>query len=132
MDFTFTNEINSLDLIGFVGWAIGLFAGVSWLKRRYGSRIESDPMRIFQSHVTDLEKVAAAMENSEDGYFTRRHDDSEESQAFARVAQTMANYRIQDMVYRNWLIACRISNRKGERPYLHVRRLPGLYIVDHR
>ena len=35
MDFTFTNEINLLDLIGLVGWAIGLFVGASWLKRRY-------------------------------------------------------------------------------------------------
>ena len=57
MEFTFTNEINLPDLVGLVGWVIGIFVGASWLKRRYANRLESDPMRIFQSHITDLEVV---------------------------------------------------------------------------
>ena len=58
MEFTFTNEINLPDLIGLVGW----------LKRRYANRLESDPMRIFQSNIADLETIARLMENSESRY----------------------------------------------------------------
>ena len=39
MELTFTNEINLLDLIGLVGWAIGLFVGANWLKHRYANRL---------------------------------------------------------------------------------------------
>ena len=49
-----------------------------------------------------------------------------------RVAQAMADYKIQDMVYRGWLMSCRISSRKNERPYLQIRPLPGLFVVDPR
>ena len=47
MEFTFTNEINLLDIIGLVGWVIALLVGASWLKRRYANRLESDPMESF-------------------------------------------------------------------------------------
>ena len=132
MDFTFTNEVNVLDLIGFVGWAVGLLAGASWLKRRYTNRLESDPMRIFQSHITDLETIARMMETIEARYFTRDQDGSEDAQASARVAEVMADYNIRDMIYRGWLISCRDANRRKAKPYLHVRPVPGLYIVDPR
>ena len=132
MDLTFTNEINLLDLIGFVGWAIGLLAGASWLKRRYANRLESDPMRIFQSNIHDLEVIAGMMENSEAGYFTRDDDESEDARASRSVAKVMADYRIQDMIYRGWLISCRDARRRNTNPYLHVRRVPGLYVVDSR
>ena len=65
MEFTFTNEINRPDLIGLVGWVIGFFVGAGWLKRRYANRLDSDPMRIFQSNIADLETIARLMENSE-------------------------------------------------------------------
>lgn len=132
MDFTLTNEINLLDLIGFVGWAIGLFAGASWLKRRYANRLESDPMRIFQSNIADLEVIVRMMENSEARYMTRDDDDSEDSRASGRVAKVMADYRIQDMIYSGWLISCRGAHRRNTNPYLHIRPVPGLYVVDPR
>ena len=93
MDLTFTNEINLLDVIGLVGWAIGLFAGVSWLKRRYANRLESDTMRIFQSNVTDLEVIVRMMEKTEARYFARDDDGSEDARASARIAKVMADYR---------------------------------------
>ena len=132
MEFTFTNEINLPDLVGLVGWVIGIFVGASWLKRRYANRLESDPMRIFQSHITDLEVIARMMENSKGGYFTREHDGSEETLASERIADVMAEYRIRDMIYHGWLISCRDAGRRNAKPYLHVRRVPGLYIVEPR
>ena len=132
MEFTFTNEINLPDLIGLVGWTIGVLAGVSWFKRRYANRLESDPMRIFQSHITDLEVIARMMENSEARYFAREHDDSEDAFASERIADVMADYRLRDMIYDGWLISCREAGRRNAKPYLHVRPVPGLYIVDPR
>ena len=132
MEFTFTNEVNVLDLIGLVGWAIGLLVGASWLKRRYANRLESDPMRIFQSNIADLEAVARMMNNSEARYFTREHDGSEEALASARIAEVMANYGIREMTYNGWLISCRDANRRKTKPYLHVRPVPGLFVVDPR
>ena len=135
MDFTFTNEVNIFDLIafvGFLGWVVGILSGVGWLKRKYANRLESDPMRLFQSHITDLESVVGLMESKDTGYFTQENDGSEDSEAAGRVAQVMADYKIGDMVYRGWLMSCRISSRKNERPYLHIRPLPGLYVVDPR
>ena len=129
MDFTITNEIN---LLGLVGWAIGLLAGASWLKRRYANRLESDPMRIFQSNITDLEVIVRMMENSETGYSTRDDDGSEDAMASARIAKIMADYRIRDMIYSRWLISCRDAHRRNTNPYLHVRPVPGLYVVDPR
>ena len=93
MEFTFTNEINLLDIIGLVGWAIGILVGASWLKRRYANRLESDPMRIFQSNITDLETIARMMENSETRYFAREHDDSEDAVASAKIADVMADWQ---------------------------------------
>ena len=132
MDFTFTTEINLLDIIGFVGWAIGFLVGVSWLKRRYSSRLESDPMRIFQSNITDLEVIACMMKNSEALYFTRADDGSEDAQASTRIAKVMAKYSIREMIYRGWLISCRDANRRNTDPYLHIRPVPGLFVVDPR
>ena len=132
MDFTFTNEINLLDLIGLVGWAIGLLVGASWLKRRYATRLESDPMRIFQSNITDLEVIARMMEDSKSRYFAREDDGSEDARASARIAKVMADYKIRDMIYSGWLISCRDAHRRNENPYLHVRPVPGLYVVDPR
>ena len=132
MEFTFTNEINLPDLVGLVGWVIGIFVGASWLKRRYANRLESDPMRIFQSHIIDLEVIARMMENSEARYFAREHDDSEDALASERIADVMAEYRIRDMIYDGWLISCRDAGRRDTKPYLHVRPVPGLYIVDPR
>ena len=113
MDFTFTNEINLLDIIGLVGWAIGLLVGASWLKRRYANRLESDPMRIFQSNIIDLEAIVNMMEKSEARYFAREDDDSEEARASARIAKVMAEYRIREMIYRGWLIICRNAHRRN-------------------
>ena len=135
MDFTFTNDVNIFDLIsliGVVGWVIGLLVGASWLKRRYASRLESDPWRIFQSHVTDLELIVRDMESRDTGSFAREADGSQEADAAGRIAQVMADYRIQDMVYTRWWIACRIPARRGEKPYLHMRPLPRLHILDYR
>ena len=132
MDLTFTNEINLLDLIGLVGWIIALVAGASWLKRRYANRLESDPMRIFQSNITDLETIVRMMENIETRYFAHEDDDSEDARASARIAKVMADYKIQDMIYSGWLISCRDAHRRNSKPYLHVRPVPGLYIVDPR
>jgi hypothetical protein len=132
MEITLTNEINVLDLIGFVGWAVGLLTGASLLRRRYANRIESDPMVIFQSYITDLELIAHMMENSEAGYFTREKDGSEDAQASERVAEAMSNYGIRDMIYNGWLFSCRFADRRSKNPYLHIRRVPGLYIVDPR
>ena len=132
MEFTFTNEVNLLDLIGFVGWAVGLLAGASWIKRRYSSRLESDPMRIFQSNIADLELIVQMMENSEARYFAREHDDSDDARASARIAKIMADLRIQDMIYNGWLISCRNANRRNSNPYIHIRPVPGLYVVDSR
>ena len=132
MEFTFTNEINLLDIIGLVGWAIGLLVGASWLKRRYANRLESDPMRIFQSNITDLETIARIMENSETRYFAREDDGSEDALASATIAEVMADYRIREMIYNGWLISCRDANRRSTKPYLHVRPVPGLYVVDPR
>ena len=132
MELTFTNEINLLDLIGLVGWGIGLLVGANWLKRRYANRIESDPMRIFQSNITDLETVVREMENGKSGYFVREHDGSENSSASAKVADVMANYGIRDMIYNGWLISCRDANRRNKQPYLHIRPVPGLFVVDPR
>ena len=132
MDLTFTNEINLLDVIGLVGWAIGLFAGVSWLKRRYANRLESDPMRIFQSNVTDLEVMVRMMEKTEARYFARDDDGSEDARASTRIAKVMADYRIRDMTYSGWLISCRDAHRRNANPYLHVRLVPWLYVVDPR
>ena len=132
MEFTFTNEINLLDIFGLVGWGIGLLVGASWLKRRYGDRIESDPMRIFQSNIVDLETIVRMMENSDSQYFTREHDGTEDTLASAKIADVMAEYRIQDMIYNGWLISCRNANRRNTKPYLHIRPVPGLYIVDTR
>ena len=47
MEFTFTNEINLLDIIGLVGWAIGILVGASWLKRRYANRLNQIPCISF-------------------------------------------------------------------------------------
>ena len=132
MDFTFTNEINLLDIIGFVGWGIGLLVGANWLKRRYANRLESDPMRIFQSNITDLETIVRMMDNSEARYFARNDDGSEDARASARIAKVMANFRIQDMIYSGWLISCRDANRRNTNPYLHIRPIPGLFVVDPR
>lgn len=132
MEFTFTNEINLLDIVGLVGWAIGILVGANWLRRRYASRLESDPMRIFQSNITDLETISRMMENSETGYFARQNDGSEDALASAKVAEVMADYRIREMIYNGWLISCRDANRRDSRPYLHVRPVPGLYVVDPR
>ena len=132
MEFTFTNEINLLDIIGLVGWVIALLVGASWLKRRYANRLESDPMRIFQSNITDLETIARTMENSDAPYSTREHDGSEDALASANIADVMAGYRIRDIVYKGWLISCRDANRRDSKPYLHVRRVPLLYVVDPR
>ena len=132
MEFTFTNEINLLDVAGLVGWVIGILVGASWLKRRYANRLESDPMGIFQSNITDLETISRVMENSETRYFAREGDESEDALASAKVAQLMADYRIRDMIYNGWLISCRDANRRDSRPYLHVRPVPGLYVVDPR
>ena len=132
MEFTFTNEINLIDIIGMVGWGIGLLVGASWLKRRYDNRLESDPMRIFQSSIIDLETIARMMENSEARYFAREHDGSEDAQASARVADVMADFRIREMIYRGWLISCRDANRRNSKPYLHIRPVPGLYVIDPR
>ena len=132
MDFTFTNEINLLDLIGLGGWAIGLFVGASWLKRRYANRLESDPMRIFQSNITDLEAIVRMMEDSEARYFAREDDGSEDARASVRIAKVMADYRIRDMIYSGWLISCRDTHRRNANLYLHVRPVPGLYVVDPR
>ena len=128
MEFTFTNEINLLDIIGLVGWAIGLLVGASWLKRRYAKRLESDPMRIFQSNITDLETIARMMENSETRYFAREDDGSEDALASATIAEVMADYRIRE-IYNGWLISCRDANRRSTKPYLHVRPVPGLYVL---
>ena len=98
MEFTFTNEINLIAIIGLIGWAIGLWVGASWLKRHYANRLESDPMRIFQSNITDLETIARMMENSETRYFTREHDGSEDALASAKIADVMADYRIREMI----------------------------------
>ena len=130
MEFTFTSEINLLDLIGLLGWAIGILVGASWLKRRYTNRLESDPMRIFQSNIADLEAIPRMMENSEARYFAREHDGSEDVLASARIAEVMADYGIRDMIYNGWLISCRDANRRNTKPYLHVRSLPALYVVD--
>ncbi len=132
MEFTFTNEINLLDLIGLVGWAVGLFVGVNWLQRRYGNRIESDPMRIFQSYIVDLETIARMMENSEERYFAREHDGSSDAKASAKIAEVMADYRIREMIYNDWLISCRDASRRDRKPYLHIRPVPGLYIIEPR
>ena len=132
MELTFTNEVNLIDLVGLAGWAIGLFAGASWLKRRYANRMESDPMRIFQSNITDLEAIVRMMENSEARYFAREDDCSEDARASARIADMMAVYRIRDMIYNGWLLSCRDADRRNTRPYLHVRPVPGLYVVDPR
>ena len=132
MEFTFTNEINLLDIIGLVGWAMGILVGASWLQRRYANRLESDPMRIFQSNITDLETIARMMENSEARYFTREHDDSEDAVASANIADLMAHHRIREMIYSGWLISCRDANRRDARAYLHIRPVPGLYVVDPR
>ena len=132
MEFTVTSEVNLLDLIGFVGWAIGILAGASWVKRRYASRLESDPMRIFQSNITDLEVIVRLMEKSEAHYFTLDDNGSEDTQACARIAKVMATYRIRDMIYSGWLISCRDAHRRNTNPYLHVRPVPGLYVVDPR
>ena len=129
MEFTFTNEINLPDLIGLVGWAIGIFVGASWLQRRYANRLESDPMRIFQSNIADLEVIARTMENSEARYFAKEADGSEHALASGRIADVMADYRIRDMIYDGWLISCRDANRRNAKPYLHIRPVPGLYIV---
>jgi len=129
MEFTFTNEINLLDLIGLIGWALGLFAGATWLKRRYADRLESDPMRIFQSNILDLEVLVSELENSEARYFARADDGSEVAQAGARIAKLMADYRIRDMIYSGWLISCRDAHRRTTSPYLHIRPVPGLYVV---
>ena len=132
MEFTFTNEINLPDLIGLVGWVIGFFVGAGWLKRRYANRLESDPMRIFQSKIADLETIARLMGNSESRYFTREHDGSDDALASARIAEVMADYRIRDMIYNGWLISCRDANQRKAKPYLHIRPVPGLYVVDPR
>ena len=132
MEFTFTNEINLPDLVGLVGWVIGIFVGASWLKRRYANRVESDPMHIFQSSITDLELIARMMESSESRYFTKEHDGSEFTLATARIADVMSDYRIRDMIYDGWLISCRDAGRRNAKPYLHVRPVPGLYIVEPR
>ncbi len=132
MEFTFTNEINLPDLIGLVGCVIGFFVGAGWLKRRYANRLESGPMRIFQSNIADLETIARLMENSESRYFTREHDGSDDALASARIAEVMADYRIRDMIYNGWLISCRDANRRKAKPYLHIRPVPGLYVVDPR
>lgn len=128
----FTNEINIPDLIGLVGWIIGILVGASWLKRRYANRLESDPMRIFQSNIMDLEVIARMMESSEAQYFTREDDGSEDALACGRIADVMSDYRIRDMIYNGWLISCRDAGRRNTKPYLHVRPVPGLYIVDPR
>ena len=132
MAFTFTNEINLLDIIGLVGWGIGLLAGASWLKRRYANRLESDPMRIFQSNITDLEAMVLMMETSETRYFAREDDGSEDAQASARIARVMADYKIRTIIYNGWLISCRDADRRKRSPYLHIRPVPGLYVVDPR
>ena len=106
--------------------------GVSWLKRRYSSRLESDPMRIFQSNITDLEVIACMMKNSEALYFTRADDGSEDAQASTRIAKVMAKYSIREMIYRGWLISCRDANRRNTDPYLHIRPVPGLFVVEPR
>ena len=132
MEFIFTNEINLPDLIGLVGWVIGLFVGARWLKGRYANRLESDLMRIFQSNIADLETIARLMENSESRYFTREHDGSEDALASARIADVMAGYRIRNRIYNGWLISLRDANRRNAKPYLHIRPVPGLYVVDPR
>ena len=132
MDITFSGEINVLDLIALLGWAIGIIAGAGWLRRRYANRIESDPMRVFEAHISDLETIAEYMERRGSGYFTQQEDGSEDTQASGRIADVMADYAISEMVYRQWLISCRNPSRKNERAYLHIRPLPGLYIVDPR
>ena len=126
----FTNEINLLDIIGLVGWGIGLLAGATWLKRRYTNRLESDPMRIFQSNITDLEAIVRVMESTETRYFTREDDGSEDAQVSARIARVMADYKIRTMIYNGWLLSCREVPRSKGRPYLHIRPVPRLYVVD--
>ena len=128
----FTNEVSIPDLVGLVGWIIGILVGASWLKRRYANRLESDPMRIFQSNIMDLEVIARMMESSEAQYFTREDDGSEDALACGRIADVMSDYRIRDMIYDGWLISCRDAGRRNTKPYLHVRPVPGLYIVDPR
>ena len=89
-------------------------------------------MRIFQSNIADLETVARPMENSESRYFTREHDGSDDALTSARIAEVMADYRIRDMIYNGWLISCLDANRRKAKPYLHIRPVPGLYVVDPR
>ena len=89
-------------------------------------------MRIFQSNITDLETIARVMENSETRYFARGHDGSEDALASARIAEVVADFRIREMIYNGWLISCRDANRRNRKPYLHVRPVPGLYVVDPR
>ena len=132
MEFTFSNEINMVDIIGLMGWAIGLLVGASWLKRRYANRLESDPMRIFQSNISDLETIGRMMDNSETRYFAREHDGSEDALASANVADVMEKHRIREMIYNGWLISCRDANRRNSKPYLHIRPVPGLYVIDPR
>ena len=89
-------------------------------------------MRIFQSNITDLEVIVRLMEKSEAQYFTLDDDSTEDVRACARIAKVMADYRIRDMMYRGWLISCRNAHPRNASPYLHVRPVPGLYIVDPR
>ena len=89
-------------------------------------------MRIFQSNITDLEVIARMMEDSESRYFAREDDGSEDARASARIAKVMADYKIRDMIYSGWLISCRDAHRRNANPYLHVRPVPGLYVVDPR
>ena len=89
-------------------------------------------MTIFASHMTDLELIVGDMESRDTGFFTREDDGSAESQASAQIAKVMADYNIQSMVYKRWWLACRISNRKDERPFLHIRPQPILHVIDHR
>ena len=73
------------------------------------------------------------MKNSETRYFAREDDGSEDALASATIAEVMADYRIREMIYNGWhLISCRDANRRSTKPYLHVRPVPGLYVVDPR
>ena len=46
-------------------------------------------------------------------------------------ASTIA-VRCSTIFYNGWLISCRDANRRNSKPYLHVRAVPGLYVVDPR